>query len=715
MGKLRFKRQDVSLRSLLSKESLSFLWVRLTMMLGMDYRSLALFRVTMAGCVIGDMIERMGDLFVHYTEEGLMPRHLIVTKYASNYFIPFHIINTSWNFQCFAFCAHIVFAFCMLIGYRTKSMSILTWFLTISLQAYNGVVGHGGDVFFRMMLFICIFLPTTHYFSVDNWYFEERDAGKRMESNNNNKDTSSPHHDVDDDPKEHHDTMIDVVGSTVPLITVKPNSRQSLNDPHRMSTRNIGFASILVILQMSCMYICAYFHKTGEEWKNGEATFYALTLDYFSTDFAKWVINYRGPLALMTIAVAKWELWGSFFLFSPVFTDYCRLFGAIGFMAMHLGFVLGLRLGLFFWVTFFAQTCNIPPFAWDYVLDYADKVILKGQRPTQVYYNTSSPLSLYTTLIMKTFFIIPSTASYAPIESFTDDSISANMTFGDNNEADQQQQQPPKKYVGDDWFVTIDANGVRRRNLSALNYLASKSPLLFGFAYLFNLIPAGIANVFGRILLFSHKKSQEQQVLTKRASVYQVRKYPRRPLGRNWTIILNLWMLFVCYIVLAYNLNNFRINLGWRYEFSQIAFFFRWDQGWNMFSPAPPKTHWWHAIHGDLEDGTQVELFKNNTFHDMGGPINTVVDFEKPIPFDTTYGNHRWFKYWENGFNAYGGDALRLEAGRFICRQFNAKHFGPKMLYRFTRMRAYAATTKESEVWERAPKTVKKIICEHQF
>ncbi|GAM22784.1 hypothetical protein SAMD00019534_059590 [Acytostelium subglobosum LB1] len=669
MGKVKSKKQVLA--NLMSKDTMRAVWQRFVMMFGMDYRSLAAYRFTMGCCVMGDIVERMGDLYTIYTENGLFPRHLIVTKYSSNYFVPIHLANTSWWAQLCFFLIHFFFAFNMAIGNRTKLYSFLTWAMTVSLQAYVGLVGHGGDVYFRILLFFTIFLPTAECFSVDKWTFANNSSTMARDEE------QSPLVEVTtvDEAKSESDARANGAPK------VRESYAESLNK-HRF----ISFATILVLLQMSCMYVASYFHKYGEEWKNGEATFYAISLDYFQTPFARMLLPWRTTLKLMTLAVAKWEFIGAFCWYMPFYTDYLRILGAVGFMALHAGFVSCLRLGLFFWVCFCAQTINLSPVFWEYTFGFFERRLMKGARPLRVFYNTSSPLSQYTTLIMKTFFILPTCAIYAPMDKIQEEpAMAMSMSTINTTPFGSDDEQSKRRRIGDDWFVTIDGNGIRRKNLAALNHLASKSPLLFAFAWLFSKVPEVVCSVAGKIVNLIHIKTQESQACTRRPSVYIRRRHHRRPSHRIFSVYNNTVCLIMCYLVLGFNLNIFHHTIpGWGFKWTQLAFLLRFDQGWNMFSPAPPKVHWWHAIHGVLDDGTRVELFKDNAFHDLLTNINYKVDFEKPVPFDTTYGNHRWFKFWENGYNQFGSEGLRLETGRYICRQFNSVNFGDKMLHSFT-------------------------------
>lgn len=122
-------------------------------MFKLDYRSLALSRFVMGIVIVCDLLHRMVDLHAHYTTEGLV--------YPRNYYglIVFHALNTSLYFQVFIFSLHILIAILFAIGYKTKIMSILLWFFTISLLEYNIIINSGGDALLRLILFWYIFLP----------------------------------------------------------------------------------------------------------------------------------------------------------------------------------------------------------------------------------------------------------------------------------------------------------------------------------------------------------------------------------------------------------------------------------------------------------------------------------------------------------------------------------------------------------------------------
>jgi len=108
------------------------------------------------------------------------------------------------------------------------------------------------------------------------------------------------------------------------------------------------------------------------------------------------------------------------------------------------------------------------------------------------------------------------------------------------------------------------------------------------------------------------------------------------------------------------------------------AFVLHLDQSWAMFSPRPPSVHWWHVLHGKLADGGDIELFKNESIFTWKG--NFPVSYAKPNPLHKSMKSHRWFKYYEMLNGNANHQIVRELFGKFICREWNARHEGKKLL-----------------------------------
>jgi hypothetical protein len=111
------------------------------------------------------------------------------------------------------------------------------------------------------------------------------------------------------------------------------------------------------------------------------------------------------------------------------------------------------------------------------------------------------------------------------------------------------------------------------------------------------------------------------------------------------------------------------------------------DQHWAMFAPHPPTDQFWYSMPGETIDGTQLELFQQGGLRRWSGIAAADIDTSvRPSGDDmfASIGNQRWFKYFENGINGSPHNmALRLEFGRWICREYNRERLPRDQLYTF--------------------------------
>jgi len=110
-----------------------------------------------------------------------------------------------------------------------------------------------------------------------------------------------------------------------------------------------------------------------------------------------------------------------------------------------------------------------------------------------------------------------------------------------------------------------------------------------------------------------------------------------------------------------------------------LGHFLGLSQNWNMFSPYPTKDDGWYVIPGTLRDGQQVDLMAV-TRDDFR--VGEGVSWEKPGYVLATYKNEHWRKYLERIWKAEYADQ-RLHFGRYICREWNARHAGDEQLETF--------------------------------
>ena len=282
---------------------------KLTDFFGVDLRSLALFRICIALLIIADLIRRSEDLTAHYTDYGVMPRDVMssIFHYKGTWF-SFHYMGGSFAFEAFLFILAGIFAFFLLIGYKTRLFAFLSWIMMISLHDRNFMVLYGGDALLRVMLFWGLFMPLGACFSMDAAY----------------------------------------------------NS-----SPSRPSKSILTVATFAFIIQICLVYWTATVFKWNTEWLQGNAVGYALNIEQFATDSGLWLQAQKPLLPSLTYLTLFMECAGPFFAFSPIFTGPIRTLTIFSFIVMHFAFGTFLALGLFPFISSTAWIFFLPSWFWD--------------------------------------------------------------------------------------------------------------------------------------------------------------------------------------------------------------------------------------------------------------------------------------------------------------------------------------------------------------
>ncbi len=279
---------------------------------GLDLRSLALFRIGIAGVFLWDLQERAQYLRAHYSGEGILPLSLppgIAPLPVSVLPFSLHNLCDDLYFQAGLFLATAVAAVGLLIGYRTRLMTLLVWFLLLSTQARNPMLAHGGDVLLRMVLFWGLFLPLGAIWSVDAL----RSGRPRPPSS----------------------------------VVVSP-------------------ATVAFILQLCFVYLFAVLWKTDPAWRtDGTAVSMALRIDSFTTPLGLITRQYPQLMRLATFYTIYLESFGPILLLLPFATQRLRVLAIALFVNLHLGIGLNMELGNFSPVCIVTWLALLPPWFWD--------------------------------------------------------------------------------------------------------------------------------------------------------------------------------------------------------------------------------------------------------------------------------------------------------------------------------------------------------------
>jgi len=281
-----------------------------------DARALAAVRVALGTLVIADLALRARNLVAFYTDRGVLPRAALFGEYSDVYSV--HALWGEAWIQAVLFLVAGVFGLALLVGYRTRIATAVSWVLLVSLHARNPMVLNGGDVLFRMLLFWGLFLPLG-----ERWSLDARRRDRRP----------------------------------------------------RATIASVGTAALLG--QMTVLYVTNAVHKTrGVQWLNGEAIVYVFSLDQFTVLLGNVIADVYPLLRLFTY------VWITLVVLSPLLllsAGKIRTLLATGFVGMHLGMLATMKIGIFPLIVVAGLLAFYPSWVWDVLENSATRVGLRAR------------------------------------------------------------------------------------------------------------------------------------------------------------------------------------------------------------------------------------------------------------------------------------------------------------------------------------------------
>jgi Vitamin K-dependent gamma-carboxylase len=286
---------------------------------GIDLRSLALFRIAIAGLVLVDLVRRVGDFAAFYTEAGVLPVETVRLLAPRLARFSLHVLvgSSEWAVAAlFALAAAAGIA--LALGWHTRIATAVSWVLLVSLHARNPWLSRmGGDTMMRVFLFWAMFLPLGARMSLD----ARRDPSLR----------------------------------TAP-------------------TLHLSAASVALLGQVCLVYFATGLEKSGELWSNGTAVRYALEVDPMVTRFGVWLREHGAALLpLATHGTVWFERLGPLLAFSPVATGPVRTATVALFFVFHLMLAASLDIGLFPFAAMVGWLVFLPGWFWDVLLRRSER------------------------------------------------------------------------------------------------------------------------------------------------------------------------------------------------------------------------------------------------------------------------------------------------------------------------------------------------------
>lgn len=317
---------------------------------GLDYRSLALYRILMGLIVLADVFYRLPDLVNFYTDQGLVPRATFLTEMTMQWSTSFHLANGSTAFIALSFILYFIAGVMLLVGYKTRWVMLFCWIFTVSIHNRNWLINNGGHDILRAIQFLSIFLPLNRRFSVD-------------------------------------------------AALQKPHTRY---DGEFVSTWTFAF-----ILQVFVIYFVSYILKDHPMWrKDFTAIFFASRLDIFATPIGVFTRSFPLYQKFLTFFTVYLEWLGPLLLiFSGLFGKHwwkVRFLVVILFWGLHLGIILTMWIGIFPYLCLAMWALYIPGEVWDLA---ASKYKSKNFDKLSIYYDGECAFCQKLVLIIREFFL----------------------------------------------------------------------------------------------------------------------------------------------------------------------------------------------------------------------------------------------------------------------------------------------------------------------
>jgi hypothetical protein len=278
-------------------------------LLTIDPRTLGLYRIALGGLLCMNLIDHWVEARTYYSNEGVLTNHF-------NLFRP----PSSYNFTL-AFACHLG----LMIGWRTRLFSVLSFLWATSLDGRLVLVENGGYVVVNLMALWGMFLPLGQRFSVDSLRRSLRECG------------------------EYHVTAL-----------------AERYRPLWLQAPRVSLAAGLLLVNFGFIYLFNVVNKYGSVWRSGATTHYVLHIDRMITGVA---VPLREHLPVWSLRLSSWlvllvEAWIVMLIFWPRGRRYSRPLAMLLIAGLHTAFGVLMRLGPFSWFMIGWSTVLLLPMHW---------------------------------------------------------------------------------------------------------------------------------------------------------------------------------------------------------------------------------------------------------------------------------------------------------------------------------------------------------------
>jgi hypothetical protein len=314
-----------------------------------DRRTLGMTRIFLGFLVFMDCIHRSLIWEDMYGDKGVLPAPLYLQRPQSSVSFSFFTAFVTNPELRILWLGMLVTSFCLMIGYRTKLMQILTMFFVTSMNGRLLLIENGGYVVNNLLTLWTMFLPLGDRFSVDAMLASMKNKRESTEADLNDRSDQLP------------------ASAKTPYVTV---------------------VGLILLLQLAAIYYFNVIHKKGIAWHNGQAVHFVLYVDRMVTPLIGVVRDYIpnwATIALTRMTIA-FEAALPFALLVNLARPWMRRAAIAMINMLHIGFGTSMVLGPFAWSCCTFSTLLFGKEDWD----IAYRTTRRAQRARTVLYDPES-------------------------------------------------------------------------------------------------------------------------------------------------------------------------------------------------------------------------------------------------------------------------------------------------------------------------------------
>lgn len=280
-----------------------------------DARPFALFRIAFGALMLKEALYHLPLAEAFYSDMGILPRHAL-TALGYEAFSLMNSLPAAWMAMAF-FAVWAGVALALMLGWRTRLMSILNFVLLVSVMNRAPLIATGAEVAQCAFAFWSIFIPLGRCYSLD-----------------------------------------------------------ACRSQFAQSPMIYAFPARMMQMQLAIIYIFnAVIKMQGISWRNGDALFQALQAQLYTFPLGDWLLMNAPLEVLRGLTHLTLLIEGGFTLlvFAPILQPYLRAVGLLAGIGLHIGIGLAMNVPNFPAIMLLSYLMLLDP-RW---IDWGGKWLLK--------------------------------------------------------------------------------------------------------------------------------------------------------------------------------------------------------------------------------------------------------------------------------------------------------------------------------------------------